>query len=79
MAHTSGARCDAWADPEGGGAGGPDPMDNYKNIGDLSNTGQIPLKSQSYQFSIQFWAIIGPPAKTPFEWRFAGGSMMARL
>ena len=46
-----------------GGTGGPDPLDNYKNIGFLSNTGPDPLKSQSYQVSIQCWAIIGPPAK----------------
>ena len=30
-----------WADPEGGGgAGGPDPLEHYKNIGFLSNTGR---------------------------------------
>ena len=32
------------ADPEGGGAGGPDPLENYKNIGFLSKTGPNPLK-----------------------------------
>ena len=31
----------ACADPEGGGAGGPDFLENYKNIGFLSNTGRI--------------------------------------
>ena len=29
-----------WADPEGVGAGGPDPLEHYKNIGFLSNTGR---------------------------------------
>ena len=48
----------------GGGTGCPDPpLENYKNIGFLSNTGLDPLKSQSYQSSIQCWAIIGPPVK----------------
>ena len=28
----------------GGGAGGPDPLKNHKNIGFLSNTGPDPLK-----------------------------------
>ena len=32
------------------------PLENHKNIGFLSNTGQ------ENQASIQFWAIIGPPA-----------------
>ena len=33
------------ADPEGGGAGGPDPTENHKNIGFLSNSGPDPLKT----------------------------------
>ena len=52
------------ADPEGVGAGGPDPSKNHKYTRFLSNTGPNPLKkSQRYQASIQCWAIIGPPAK----------------
>ena len=44
----------------GGGAGGPDhPLENYQNLG----RSRTPEKSQSYQASIQCWAIIGPPAK----------------
>ena len=38
---------DACADPEGGGQGvrtPPPPLENYKNIGFLSNTGPDPLK-----------------------------------
>ena len=34
-----------WADPEGGGTGGPDPPGNKKNIGPFSNTGLDPLES----------------------------------
>ena len=35
-----------WADPEGGGTGGPDPpLKNHKNIGFLCNTGLDPLKN----------------------------------
>ena len=43
---------------------GPDPSENHKNIGLLSNTAQYPWKSQSYSYqaSIQLWAIIGTPA-----------------
>ena len=28
-----------------GGGGGPDPLENYKNIGFLSNSGPDPIKS----------------------------------
>ena len=52
------------ADPEGGGGkrsgpSPPPPPKNHKNIGFLKS----PEKSQSYQSSIQCWAIIGTPAK----------------
>ena len=47
----------------GQGSGPPPPLENHKNIGFLSNTGQDPEKSQSYQARIQSWAIIGTPAK----------------
>ena len=55
----------ACADPEGGGGRGfGPPPEKSQNKGFLSNTGPDPLKkSQSYQASIQRWAIIGPPAK----------------
>ena len=54
----------SWADPEGGqGVRTPPPLKNHKNVGFLSNTGPDPLKSQSYQASIQCWATIGSPAK----------------
>ena len=41
-----------------GGPGGPDPMKIHKNIGFPSIIDPDPLKSQSYQASIQWWAII---------------------
>ena len=47
----------------GQGVQTPPPLRNYKNIRFLSNTCPDPLKTQSYQASIQFWAIIGMRAK----------------
>ena len=46
----------------GDGGSGP-PWKVTKNIGFLSNMVPDPLKTQSYQSSIQCRAIIGPPAK----------------
>ena len=48
------------ADP-GGPDTPPPPLKNHKNIGFLNNTAPDPLKSQSYQASIQCWTIIGTP------------------
>ena len=46
------------------GSGHPTPpLKNHKNIGFLNNTAPDPLKSQSYQASIQCWAIISTPEK----------------
>ena len=39
------------------------PLENYKNIGFLSNTCPDLEKSQSYHIRIQSWAITGTPAK----------------
>ena len=49
----------------GAGRGqGAGPPENHKNIGFVRKTGPDPMKkSQSYQASIQCWAIIGTPAK----------------
>ena len=48
----------------GGSRGGQGIRKNHKNIGFPRNTGLDSLtKSQSYQASIQCWAIIGTPAK----------------
>ena len=61
------------------GGRGPDPPGKFQNIfGSLAILVRIPLKSQSNQSSIQCWAIIGPPLKRLFKWRFAGGSLMAK-
>ena len=55
-------------DPEGG-TGGPDPtpLKNHKNIEFPSNIDLDPLKSLSYQASIQWWANIGTPANRHFN------------
>ena len=59
-----------WADQEGGGGGGGQgvrtPLKNKKNIGFPSNIDPDPLYSQSYQASIQWWAI-GTPEKRHFK------------
>ena len=58
------------------GTGGPDPHpENSPKIGFLSILVRFPLKAESYQASIQCWAI----SETPFKWCFAGGPMMAHL
>ena len=65
-----------------GGGGGQrvrTPLKNHKTIGFSSNTGTDPLKNHK---------VIKPAlnvghhwydSETPFKWRFAGGSMLARL
>ena len=46
------------------------PLENYKVIGFLSNTGPDHLKiTQGHHRSA---------TETPFKWRFAGGTLMAR-
>ena len=54
-----------WIQRGGGGGQGvrTTPLKNHKNIGFPSNIDPDPLKSQSYQASIQWWAIIGTQAK----------------
>ena len=46
-----------------GDRGSGPPWKITKIVGSLSILVRIPLKSQSYQSSIQCWAIIGPPVK----------------
>ena len=56
------------AGPEGGGAGGPDPLKNHKFIGfPPRNTGPDLLKITKLPSQHSFWAIIGPPAKRHFN------------
>ena len=63
----------AWIQGEavqGGGGGGPHPPPHpwkIKYICFLAVLIRIPLKSQSYQGSIQCWAIIGTPTKRHFN------------
>ena len=54
---------------QNGGTGGSahPPLENYKDIEFLSSTGLDPLNLQSYQASIQCWAIIGTPVKRHFD------------
>ena len=58
----------ACADPEGGQVvrTPPPPLIKHKNVGFLHNTGLDPQHHR-------------PASKTPFQWRFAGGPMMAHL
>ena len=70
---------DPGADPEGGGAGGPDPpLETYKNIGFLSNTGPDSLKITKLPSQHSMLGHHRPASKTPFKWRFAGRPLMAR-
>ena len=51
----------------GGGAGGPDPPENHKNIGLPSITGLDLLQITKLQSQHSMWAIIGTPAKCHFN------------
>ena len=71
-------RIQRWGDR---GSGPPPPWKIAKMSGFLAILVQIPLKPQSFQASIQCRAIIARhrhASETPFKWRFAGGSLMAR-
>ena len=66
------------ADPEGGGGLDPPPLENYTNIGFLSNTGPDLLKITKLPIQHSMLGHYRPASETPFIWRFAGGPMMAR-
>ena len=66
------------ADPEGDRGSGPH-LENYKNIGFLSNTGPGPLKITKLQIQHSLLGHHRPASETPFKWRFADGPLMARL
>ena len=68
------------ADPEGGQGvrTPPPPLENYKNIGFLSNTGPDPLKITKLPIQHSMLCHYRPASETPFKWRFAGGPIMAR-
>ena len=67
------------ADPEGGGTGGPDPLENYTNIGFLRNTGPDRLKITKLPIKHSILDHHRHACETPFKWRFADRPMMARL
>ena len=66
------------ADPEGGtGIPDPPPLENYKNIGFLSNTGPDPLKITKLPSQHSMLGHHRPISEAPFKWRFAGRILMA--
>ena len=73
--------CFACADAEGGGPGDrtPPPLKNHKYIGFLSNTGPDPLKITKLPSQHSILGYHRHASETPFQWRFAGVPMMARL
>ena len=64
-----------------GVTGGPtSPLENHKNIGFLSNTGPDPLKNhKATKPAFNVPGYHRHASETPFNWRSAGGLMMARL
>ena len=63
----------------GGGAGGPDPLKNAKNLGFLSNTEPDVLKITKLLSQHSISGCYQPASEMPFKWHFDGGSMRARL
>ena len=63
----------------GGGQGVWTPLKNHKNVGFLSNTGPDPLKNHKATKPDSMLGRHGHASQTPFEWRFAGGPMMAHF
>ena len=57
---------------------GPDPLENYKNIGFLSNTGPDPLKFTKLPIQNSMLGHHRSASETPFKKRLAGGPLMAR-
>ena len=58
------------------GAGGPATLENYKNIGLLSNTGPDPLKITKLPIQHSMLGHHRPASKTLFKWRTAVGPFM---
>ena len=64
----------------GGVTGGPDPpLENYKNIGFLGNTGPDSLKITNLPCQHSMLGHHQPSSETPFKWNFAGWPLMAPL
>ena len=55
------------------------PLRNKRNIGFLNNTGPDPLKITKLPSQHSIFGHHRPASEMPFKWRFAGGSMVARL
>ena len=62
------------ADPEWG-QGVRTPLEYYKNIGFLSNTGPDPLQITKLPSKHSMLCHYRPASETPFKWRFAGGAV----
>ena len=62
----------------GRGSGPPPPLKNYRNIGFLSINGLDPLKITKLPSQHAMLGHYRLASETPFKWRFAGGSMVAR-
>ena len=76
------ANCLCMCGSSWGGTGDPDPPpppENYKNIGFLSNTSPDPFKITKLPSQQPMFGHYRPASETPFNWRFAGGPMMAQL
>ena len=62
-----------------GGQGVRTPLENYKNIGFLSNTGPDPLRITKLPSQYSMLGHHRPASEMPFKWRFAGGPFMAKF
>ena len=62
----------------GQGVRTPPPLENYKMIGFLSNTGPDPLKITKLPSQHSMLGQHRPASETPFKWCFAGGPLIAR-
>ena len=70
----------ARADSEGGGGGGgPDPLEKHKSIGFPSNIDLDPLEITKLPSQHSMLGHYRHASETPFQWSFAGGSMMAHF
>ena len=73
-------QCFPCADPEGGQVPDlPSPPGKSQNVGFLCNTGLDPLKITKPPSQHLMLGHHRHASETPFKWRLAGGSMMARL
>ena len=73
--------CSSMCRSRGGDRGSrhpPPPLENYKNIGFLSNTGAAPLKIIKLPIQHSLLGHHRPASETPFKWRFPGGLLMTR-